>query len=117
MNGEGTSGEGAASSCTPFITLLMTNCVMCCRASAPLPLSAAEALCSGGYHHCSLKYETIQQSTRGDVEKQTIYCPGRRLNKEEGKKEKSGFVSSSLDSSLDDTTTETGRKMETVNVV
>ena len=109
MNGEGTSAEGAASSCTRFIMLLMTNCVICRRASAPLPLSAAEALCSGGYHRCSLKYEATQQSTRGDVEKQTIYCPGRRLSKEEDEKEKSGFSSSSFDPSFTDLTTERGK--------
>ena len=73
-----------------------------------MPLSAAEALCSGGYHRCSLKYEATQQSTRGDVEKQTIYCPGRRLSKEEDKNEKSGFFSSSFDPSFTDLITETG---------
>ena len=98
MNGKGISGEGAASSCTPFITLLMTNCVICRHVSASFPLSAAEALCSGGYHRCSLKYEATP--TPGDAEKQTIHCPGWRLSKEEDEKEKSGFSSSSLDSSL-----------------
>ena len=113
MNGKGTNGEGDISSCTPFITLLMTNCVICRRASAPLPLSAAEALCSGGYHHFSLNYEATQQSTRGDVEKQTIYCSGRRLSKDEDKKEKYGFSFSSFDLSLADLTTGRGREVET----
>ena len=53
--------------------LLMTNFVICCRASAPLPLSTAEVLCSDSHHRYSLKYEETQQSTRGCVEKQTSY--------------------------------------------
>ena len=45
-----------------------------------------------------------------------MYCPGRRLRKEEDKKEKSGFSYLSFDSSFDDLTMETGREVETAAV-
>ena len=47
VNGKRTSRERACSSCTPFAALLTTNCVICRRASAPLPLAATGAPCSG----------------------------------------------------------------------
>ena len=76
-----------------------------------------EALCSGGYNRCSLKYEATQQSTRGDVEKQPIYRLGWRLSKKEDEKEKSGFSFSSFDLSLVDLTTGTGREVETATII
>ena len=47
VNGKRTSREGVSSSCMPFATPLMMNCVICCRASTPLPLAATGAPCSG----------------------------------------------------------------------
>ena len=86
-------GEGAGPGCTPIAPPRTMNCTKDHRAGAPSPLAATEALCSGGHHRHSLKYETTQQSTRVEVTKQTIYCQVRRLSKKEDKKEKSGFSS------------------------
>ena len=45
MNGKGTSEEGDVSSCTPFITLLVTNCVIFSSCERPLvPVGGGGAL-------------------------------------------------------------------------
>ena len=78
------------------------------------PVGGKGALCSGSHHCYSSKNEATQQSTRGGAEKQTIYCPARRLRKKDDKKEKSGFsYFLSFDSSFDNLTTETGREVKT----
>ena len=46
VNDKRTSAERADPFSTPFAHLLTMNCVICHRASAPLPLAAAKALCT-----------------------------------------------------------------------
>ena len=54
---------------------------------------------------------------RGDAPKQTIYCPGRGLGKDDDIKEKLSFSSSSFELLFDNATTETGRGLEAATLV
>ena len=55
VNDERSSAKENGLVCTTFSSLLMRNYVICSHARAPSPMAAAEALCSGGTHHHSIK--------------------------------------------------------------
>ena len=92
------------------------SCTKDRRAGAPSPLAAMEALCSDGHHRRPLKYEETQQSTRVGSTKNNLLS-GLALKQEGGEEGEVRLFLLIFDSYLDDTTTETGRKRETANVV
>ena len=55
VNGKGTRAEEDDLVYTTFLPILMTNYVVCCCDCAPSPMAAAEALCTGGTCHRSIK--------------------------------------------------------------
>ena len=110
-------GEGAGPGCAPIAPPRTMNYTNDHRAGAPSPLAATEALCSGDHHRRPLKYEETQQSTCVEATKKNNLLSGSALEQEGGEKGEVWLLLLIFDSSLDDTTTETGRKIETANVV
>ena len=76
MYGTRIGEEGTGPGCTPIAPPRTMNCTNNCRAGAPSPLAATEALCSGGHNRHSLKHEATQQSNRVEVTKQTKFTVG-----------------------------------------
>ena len=113
--------EEAGLVCSPFATFHSMTCANDRCDGAPSPLLAAGALWGSGHHRYSLTHATTQQSNGGGwgLTKQTIYCLGRHLDKEEDEEETSDvrLLLLSFDSSFKNETTETGREAETATVM